>query len=257
MQEAYNAVQLTAEETEAALFEARRTKYWRLHDEAEHKAKLAKFQELTRPWTYAEMHEAALRRANELVRLTGHKEYILDDSNRNVFHLLCQYFTADPAFEQAGHSLKKGILLLGNVGVGKTDILRAFEFNRVQCFQTITCGEVSAMVKDKGANYWDTYTGFIPGHGGTDRYFLQPNIGWLFDDLGTEHPVTDYGTKIDPLAAIIHERYKRKEKIPFSSMHLTTNLNGDMIEQRYDLRIRSRIREMFNVITLGGSDRRV
>lgn len=253
----YESVILTKEEENAALLEAKTKKYWQLQELQERESRLKKFTELTRLWTIDEMTDAALQRANTLAKMSGHPCYLLDEFTNPVFKLLCRYFTGDPEFEQNGRSLKKGILLVGNVGVGKTDLLRAFEFNRVQCFQTITCGEISAMVKENGADYWTTYTGFIPGHGGTDKYFLQPNIGWLFDDLGTEDPVNDFGTKVDPLSLIILERYKMKDKQPFNTLHITTNMNGDMIQNRYDARIRSRIREMFNVIQLAGSDRRV
>jgi DNA replication protein DnaC len=57
------------------------------------------------------------------------------------------------------------------------------------------------------------------------------------------------------MADIILNRYDNP-KIPHHMTHLTTNLKPDEIEQAYGTRVRSRMREMFNVILLTGPDRR-
>ncbi len=44
--------------------------------------------------------------------------------------------------------------------------------------------------------------------------------------------------------------------MPFWYTHVTTNLSGDQIEENYGTRVRSRMREMFNMIILPGEDRR-
>ncbi|MDA3943267.1 MAG: hypothetical protein PF694_06975 [Bacteroidetes bacterium] len=47
------------------------------------------------------------------------------------------------------------------------------------------------------------------------------------------------------MAEILLSRY---DNLPFNQTHITTNLNADAIEQTYGSRLRSRMREMFNLI---------
>ncbi|WP_034256848.1 hypothetical protein, partial [Adhaeribacter aquaticus] len=44
--------------------------------------------------------------------------FTIDDSNRKVIDLLCQYLTADAAFETNGNMLGRGLFLAGTVGSG-------------------------------------------------------------------------------------------------------------------------------------------
>lgn len=207
------------------------------------------YNEAFRPWSANEMYEYAKRMAGP--------KYVLDDYSEPVFRLLSQYFTNDPEFEKAGFKLEKGIMLTGKVGVGKTEILKAFRFNKRCCFAVESCNEVEEYCKNKDLDFWKTYTGPVPGHGGIEMYFYQQSIGWMLDDLGTEQVIVKYGNRLDPLERIIHYRNLNKDRLPFFTMHLTTNLDGNLIENRYGQRMRSRLREMFNVIELKGSDRRI
>lgn len=256
MIELFNKVVLTPEETAAALLVAKRDKYYRLQDEEKQASKLAAIQECRRMWTPEEMFKMAHNRAIELAKQSG-KVHKMDAYAKPVFELLSLYFTNDAHFEQtAGYSLKKGILLRGNIGVGKTDILKAFAYNKRLCFLPVSCNEIEARCRKKGIDYWETFTGYVPGHGGTIEYFLQPQIGWLFDDLGTEETIPDYGPRFDPVEKIISQRYMLKEKMPFSSLHISTNLSWKMMQERYGDRMVSRLKEMYNVITVEGTDRR-
>jgi DNA replication protein DnaC len=252
----YDNVDLTQSEIDSAIADAKIKKYWQLKDERERLQKIELFKELTRPWSADELKKVALGRANTLVKKSGKEYFELDEFSQPVFDLLCLYFSNDPKFEEHGYSLHKGNLLIGEVGVGKTEMLRAFEYNKRQCFKMITCSQISLKVDENGSDYWKTYTGYIPGHGNTQDYYYQPNVGWLFDEFGTEEPINCYGTRVDPLFNIIQTRYNKRDSVPFSSLHMTSNLNGEMMQHRYGAHIRSRVREMFNVIKIDGVDRR-
>ena len=69
-----------------------------------------------------------------------------------------------------------------------------------------------------------------------------------------EKDVISYGDRINLMEELMLDRYDNK--IPFDQTHITTNLTVDEIESRYGTRVRSRMREMFNLIELHGSDMR-
>lgn len=68
-----------------------------------------------------------------------------------------------------------------------------------------------------------------------------------FDDLGTENNLKYYGNECNVMAEILLSRYDifTAKKI---QTHITTNLSASEIENVYGNRVRSRMREMFNLI---------
>ena len=85
--------------------------------------------------------------------------------------------------------------------------------------------------------------------------FYQNQVGACFDDLGTERQGKHYGDAANVMEQIILNRYDNTNA-PWYYTHITTNLTADEIENYYGTRVRSRMREMFNLITLEGEDRR-
>jgi hypothetical protein len=213
-------VELTDEESKQAIFEAKRTKFFRLQDEKKQNERLQAVQEANRMWSFEEQKQKALAYATALAG----KPYELDEFSEPVFNMLCQYFTNSPEFEKDGRSLQKGLFLMGGVGVGKTIMLQAFAKNKQFCFLPVQCKEVEENCRKHGVEYWKTYTGYVPGHGGTPAYFFQTNIGWMLDDLGTEKTINDYGNVLEPMENIIHTRYAKR--FAFDGLHITSNLNG-------------------------------
>ncbi len=243
----FDEVQLTPEEEAYAIWDARCGKYFELKAEKQRQERLQLINDMKTPFTQRTLGEYVLR---------NNPGFVLDEFSRPLFNLLCQYFTGSPKFEESGHSLKKGLLLIGPVGVGKTEMLRVFSKNKRLPYHLLSVYEIERKCQEFGVEFYERYTGFIPGHGGTEEWLLQPNVGWAFDDLGRESVVFDFGNKSDVVSKIIQERYLNKERIPFNSLHITTNLTPDEIEKRYDYAVKSRLREMFNYIVVKGEDRR-
>jgi DNA replication protein DnaC len=145
--------------------------------------------------------------------------------------------------------LDKGILLMGNTGVGKTVYLKA----------------LSLMLGYLNNFKYNIYTGFEMERlyqlepGSEDAYPLEVALGskmFGIDDLGEEHTsIKRYGTEINVGIDTItrrHQLFTDKGYLTFA----TTNLNAEMIGRKYGKRIESRIYEMFNIIGVKGKDLR-
>lgn len=187
------------------------------------------------------------------------KPFEIDRDNREIFELLVCYFLNDPAFEiyEGGFSLKKGIMLVGGTGTGKTEMMRMFAINPKSTFGVISARAVTDEYQAEGGEIvkkWWT-AGFQPII--ANDIFRHKVTGICFDDIGTESEGRFFGNQKNVIGDIILNRYDRKNEFR-GLTHLTTNCNGDQIEQIYGSRVRSRLREMFNIIVFPGKakDRR-
>jgi len=180
------------------------------------------------------------------------REFEIDVFNQELIKRLCLYFAADPRVEEYGMSLQKGLMLAGGTGSGKTTIMKAFRSNPMQSFKLINCRTVGY---NFSVNGFEEIRSYSKAETMPINQFGQSDLGICFDDLGTDEERKHYGDKINALTEVLLNRY---DTIPFTKTHITTNLNADMIEAIYGSRIRSRLREMFNLINLGNNtpDRR-
>ena len=70
--------------------------------------------------------------------------------------------------------------------------------------------------------------------------------------LGTENSLKYFGNECNVMAEILLSRYDLFV-LRHMQTHLTTNLNSSEIEEIYGTRIRSRLREQFNLIAFSES----
>ncbi|WP_203532575.1 P-loop NTPase family protein [Draconibacterium halophilum] len=84
-----------------------------------------------------------------------------------------------------------------------------------------------------------------------------PSI-YCFDDLGVEQVQKYFGNECNVMGEILLSRYDLfvSKGIP---TYLTTNLSASEIEEKYGNRVRSRMREMFNLIAFdkNAKDKRI
>jgi energy-coupling factor transporter ATP-binding protein EcfA2 len=192
------------------------------------------------------------------IEVTGKKLYhpnfrVIADDYEIIFKLLV-YFLADKAnCEKYGISLRKGIILSGPVGCGKTSLI-----NILRCFQKPedrfvmkTCRDVSFEFIQDGYPVISKYSKLSFNKND------QPRV-YCFDDLGTENNLKYFGNDCNVMAEILLSRYELFVSRGMLT-HLTTNLNSSEIEEAYGTRIRSRLREQFNLIAFSESakDKRV
>ena len=74
---------------------------------------------------------------------------------------------------------------------------------------------------------------------------------YCFDDLGVEPTGSHYTKEYNVMGEILLSRYdllSHLEPGKRVKTHITTNLNAEELEKRYGTRVRSRLREMMNVV---------
>lgn len=247
MPEDFNKVSLTPEEEAYAIWDFKCGKYFEMKEREKiiHEQNIRA--EAQRKFTYETLRDFVLK---------NNDWFVVDDQNREVFNLLCLYFSDDPKFESYGYDLKKGIILSGPVGVGKTEMLRVFRLNKKLPFHLISVYDIEEKCRTHGTHYFSTFTGFVPGLVNSKDFFYSPVVGFAFDDVGRESVVFDFGNKSDVVSKILQVRYLSKQNIPFTSLHITTNKTPAELESRYEYAVTSRLREMFNYIVMSGKDRR-
>lgn len=189
-------------------------------------------------------------RKNEFVEFakTICPRFIIDDNNRKVIANLFDYFTG----EIGELDSSKGIWLEGPLGTGKTTLLHIFSQYLIQMRQKSFLIHSSPYLTTQYGN----------GEISLDAYTYCQNsipnypVTMAFDELGRETiPVYRYKTPLNVMQFILHTRYTLWQKQQIKT-HITTNLDGDELEQLYGDFIRDRRRESFNIISLLGTSRR-
>jgi hypothetical protein len=192
--------------------------------------------------------------------------YEVDNLNGPVIDAFIMYLKRDEHFKNLSSSYKfgRGLLLRGNIGVGKTVLFKSLKkllsglrffistkqhiyYNDTDAFNIITSNKIAEMYSIDGFEIFSN--GYNP-----DRKTGNIDLvsGTLFiDDLGSEPIVSHYGTTVNILAELLIRRYELGK-----ITHATSNLGVDDLKKLYGLRVFDRMREMFNDITLKGESRR-
>lgn len=168
---------------------------------------------------------------------------VLNSDHELIAKLFCYFFRDEEKAKQYHLNLNKGILLCGPVGCGKTSLMLLMRHFLPPTHRHImkSCRDISFDFIQDGYEVIHRYS----------RQAINERSGELpiycFDDLGTESNLKYYGNECNVMAEVLLSRYDLFISRKLVT-HITTNLNSSEIEKLYGNRVRSRMREMFNLI---------
>ncbi|GGF73129.1 P-loop NTPase family protein [Wenyingzhuangia marina] len=168
-------------------------------------------------------------------RLTFGKNFKIYEDDMFLLYKLCLYFIRDyKNCEKYGLDPHKGILLSGPVGCGKTSWMKLLKHisPNVINYEVIPSRFLTFQFNSKGFEVIEKY-----GSG----------FSFCFDDLGVEPDGKHFGQDCNVMGEILLSRYDlfiQNKKLTFA----TTNLNAEEIDERYGSRVRSRMRQLFNLV---------
>ena len=176
--------------------------------------------------------------------LYGENFQLIPQDTEIILKLIVWFVQDKDQFQNLQVDLNKGILLVGPIGCGKTSLINICRFllpseNR---HSIKSCRDIGYEYAKEGYEAIHRYT-----KGSFSPYKGEPKT-WCFDDLGLESKMQFYGNECSVMAEILLSRYDFFHSFGMKT-HITTNLNSDEIEKRYGLRLRSRMREVFNLIS--------
>lgn len=177
------------------------------------------------------------------LNIKGHllfgKNFKLYKEDEPLLFKLCCYFIQDHYnCAQMGIDTNKGLLLSGPVGCGKTSLMKLLP--HIAPHKTNYDIEPTRNI---------VFNFNASGFEILERYAETKN--YCFDDLGVESTGIYYGKECNVMGEILLSRYELFcYPVPSRRYltHITTNLNAQELEKRYGNRVRSRMRELFNLI---------
>ena len=175
------------------------------------------------------------------IELYGNQFKIIDTDYPIVYKLIAYFLKDEPSCFQYGINVNKGILLTGPIGCGKTSLMTLMKHlapigNK---FSVKPCRDISFEFIQDGYQIIHKYSN-------GKLYQSEPRT-YCFDDLGTENNLKYFGNECNVMAEILLSRYDLfiSKKL---LTHITTNLSATEIEKHYGNRVRSRLRELCNLI---------
>ncbi|MCF6132756.1 ATPase [Flavobacterium wongokense] len=175
------------------------------------------------------------------IELYGNHFRIIENDYSVIYRLIAYFLKDQETAYRYNLDLDKGIILSGPVGCGKTSLLNIMKHLTPagHKFSVKPCRDISfEFIKDG----YEVIHRYANGK----LYISEPKI-YCFDDLGVENNLKYYGNECNVMAEVLLSRYDIfiAKRIP---THITTNLSASEIEQHYGVRVRSRLRQMMNLI---------
>jgi DNA replication protein DnaC len=167
---------------------------------------------------------------------------IIPEDHEIIYKLVVYFLGHEDEAKRLGLDLRKGIMLTGPIGCGKTSLMSLMRLvpAKDRNFTMKTARDISFEFIQEGYDVINRYSKLsFTGSG--------PRI-YCFDDLGAEQNLKYYGNSCNVMGEILLSRYDLFNSQGMIS-HVTTNLGAAEIEKLYGERVRSRMREMLNLLS--------
>jgi hypothetical protein len=185
----------------------------------------------------------------------NYSDFVLDDTNVGVIKKMAEI--------AAGESDKRGLVLRGTVGTGKTLLFLIFtEFRQ----KILKMQYVSYSDWDGAPSYSDIdFSGYdqqslFSKYREIENKLFARNLGRVLflDDIGESSEVNNFGTKVNLVSEMILARYKDFKHDFNLELYVTTNSTSTQLKKAIGERAFSRLLEMcyWNEGLLAGVDRR-
>lgn len=198
-----------------------------------------------------------------------------DGEGRKLARTLCAYFLQKEGFYKSpiinnisNPNLKKGLMIIGSYGTGKTCILKTF----YQIFANANNHPISVIDRNSTIQFLGRYKlgfGYFTANDVVKKFesildHTEKEIFWnrystgikYFDDIMTENTASNYG-KIEIFKDILEMRYSNNAKTLVSLNYTgTVSETLEAISDKYGERVYDRLFEMFNIIELKGESLR-
>ncbi len=166
------------------------------------------------------------------------QNFILNRYQKRVLYQLLIYAIEDENLLEKLHlDLRKGILLMGDSGVGKTALMKLVKpfFPRKKHYEIVSCRLLSQEFTKRGFDAFNAY--------------LSKNSKPIcLDNLGKELPAKHFGTNCEVGYNVVEHCYEHRFDFQHPKVHITTVLSPTDIEKRYGIGFRKMLQQMFNVI---------
>ncbi|SEB01306.1 AAA domain (dynein-related subfamily) [Flavobacterium gillisiae] len=173
--------------------------------------------------------------------LYGNHFKILESDLPIIYKLIAYFLKDQQTCFQFNINLNKGIMLSGPVGCGKTSLMNVMKYltPTEHKFYIKPCRDISFEFIQEGYEIIHKYS--------KGKLYVSEPKTICFDDLGTENNLKYFGNECNVMAEILLSRYDLFTSKKLQT-HITTNLSASEIETHYGNRVRSRLRQMINLI---------
>jgi len=181
------------------------------------------------------------------------ESFVVDSTDYEIIYKVLVYTIRDVNNAKRHNiDLNKGLLLSGPIGCGKTSLMKLINLINPpkDRYQIKSCREVSYDFISNGYSALNNYSylSFV------NREGQKVPRTWCFDDLGTENTLKYFGNDCNVMVEVLLSRYDLFISNGMKT-HLTTNLKAKELEDIYGNRVRSRLREMFNLVSFEASSK--
>lgn len=188
------------------------------------------------PLHYPDKQEIIASLIRKLNKRARNGKFKATDNQSGLIKVLYDYFNGDSSLDG-----KKGFLISGPYGCGKTEIMKAFCTTHFKPFNPATdkiCHITSSIEMIEGYNQDKNF----------NRYF---NNNLYIDDFGSEQRANFMAKDEDPILSKFLELWYMKRE---HRLFITTNLSKEEVELKYGGRVYSRLHDLCNFITFKEKD---